>query len=231
MGDETRVDMMMKAAAEADAQRRAKASPAPAQQPAQVQPARRPARAVAKDVVAKMIERWSMSLGAATKAAIAVSFAEAIEADRAAQPSDTAGAAERDEAGRLGDRWAYMYDVFDLVGVSHWERSDGTSIPDVELKYSSHARLIRRAAAHPPGLVPVAEVARWLEEVQAGLRKIEWRAGQSFGLVVCPVCSRCRAPDVEPVHIAPCWLADLIAKVGGWLAALDSTTKETTDGR
>jgi len=90
--------------------------------------------------------------------------------------------------------------------------------PRCPARIASRALAALRAA--PAGeMVRRQDVAR-LRRVQSVLERLEWRGGQSFGNVVCPDCSRIRAPDVEPVHLPGCKLGPLVKDVADWLRDL-----------
>ncbi len=178
--------------------------------------------------------------------------------DRAAQPSDTVGTmgcsgcgttggrecsagcpnnqpGEADDAGRLRLDLAAANDAIDnLERELHYVRSHLAATQEVERKHANTiADLFERLsaaeallpAAPPPGLVPVAEVVRWLG-LQAEQHKGASDRAANDGL---KNDAGRLAGEMRLIE----YLAQRI-RTGAWradLAALDSATKETTDGK
>ncbi len=130
----------------------------------------------------------------------------AIEADRAAQPSDTTAADLERELHYVRSHLAATQEV---------ERKHANTIADLFERLSAAEALL--PAAPPPGLVPVAEVVRWLRASVEAWERIEGDREAHPKTVAATL------KDHVDGLLDGSWLADL--------AALDSTTKETTDGK
>jgi hypothetical protein len=157
----------------------------------------------------------------------AANFARGVESVTGVHPADVVALAEQYAADWRAGRFAGPIDGLLLEAMTAALRAApaGEIAADLKALRELYVEERSRSLDLETKLAPAGEMVRRedvvrLQGVQSVLERLEWRPGQSFGNVVCPDCSRIRAPDVEPVHLPGCKLGQLVKDVADWLRDL-----------